>query len=363
MKQFKICVYAICKNEEKFVKRWLESMSEADYICVLDTGSTDNTVKLLKENNKVIVKQQIIKPWRFDTARNESLKLIPADADFCVCTDLDEIFEKGWRKKLEETILPTTKIVQYKYVWNFNDDGTEGVTFYANKIHKNKEFYWKNPVHEVITYLKNDNPETILIKDLQLNHHADNNKSRSQYLPLLELAVKEDPQNDRNMHYLGREYYFYGQYENAIKTFKKHLNLKSATWKDERSASLRYIAICYSNLNKPKLAEKYYKLSIVESPKTRESYYELAKFYYNNEKYLDAICYMESMLNITERQLNYISNPECWSYSPYDILSLCYYKIKNKEKSLINCYKAMQLNPTDERIINNYNIIKNTIFN
>ena len=32
----------------------------------------------------VKVKQQIIKPWRFDVARNESLKLIGDDIDFCV---------------------------------------------------------------------------------------------------------------------------------------------------------------------------------------------------------------------------------------------------------------------------------------
>ena len=32
MKKFKICVYAITKNEEKFVKRWVESMNEADEI-------------------------------------------------------------------------------------------------------------------------------------------------------------------------------------------------------------------------------------------------------------------------------------------------------------------------------------------
>ena len=44
--QNKICVYAICKNESKFVKQWLDSMSEADYIVVLDTGSTDNTVNM-----------------------------------------------------------------------------------------------------------------------------------------------------------------------------------------------------------------------------------------------------------------------------------------------------------------------------
>ena len=45
----KIVVYAITKNEEKFVNRWFNSMKEADEIYVLDTGSTDNTVELLKE--------------------------------------------------------------------------------------------------------------------------------------------------------------------------------------------------------------------------------------------------------------------------------------------------------------------------
>ena len=49
MRKLKINVYAIAKNEEQFVKRWVNSMKEADNIYVLDTGSTDNTVKLLKE--------------------------------------------------------------------------------------------------------------------------------------------------------------------------------------------------------------------------------------------------------------------------------------------------------------------------
>ena len=41
--------------------------------------------------------------------------------------------------------------------------------------------------------------------DITVNHYPDNSKSRSSYLPLLELSVKENPNNDRNMHYLGRE--------------------------------------------------------------------------------------------------------------------------------------------------------------
>ena len=87
----KICVYAICKNEEKFVDRWVDSMSEADAIYVLDTGSTDNTVEKLKARNVIVETKEII-PWRFDEARNLSLKMVPEDCDICVCTDFDEVF-------------------------------------------------------------------------------------------------------------------------------------------------------------------------------------------------------------------------------------------------------------------------------
>ena len=64
-----ICVYAICKNEEQFVERWMKSMSEADLVVVMDTGSTDGTVEKLRGLG-ARVEQTIVNPWRFDTARN-----------------------------------------------------------------------------------------------------------------------------------------------------------------------------------------------------------------------------------------------------------------------------------------------------
>ena len=71
-------------------------MSEADYIVVLDTGSIDGTYEKLKQDSRVtVIKQEVITPWRFDVARNESMKLIPKDADILVCTDFDELFEPG----------------------------------------------------------------------------------------------------------------------------------------------------------------------------------------------------------------------------------------------------------------------------
>lgn len=72
----KIAVYAISKNEEKFVKRFCESAKDADLILIADTGSTDDTVALAR-NCGAVVHDICITPWRFDDARNAALALVP----------------------------------------------------------------------------------------------------------------------------------------------------------------------------------------------------------------------------------------------------------------------------------------------
>ena len=224
----KIVVYAICKNERSFADRWMASMSEADEVCVLDTGSTDGTPQRLEElGAKVSV--QVITPWRFDVARNQSLELVPEDADLCVCTDLDEVFQPGWREMVEAAWAPGVDRLLYRYVWNFLPDGREGMVFWYDKIHRRKGCRWVNPVHEVLQF-DGGAPQARYVEGVCLEHHADRSKSRGQYLPLLELAVEEDPNNDRNVHYLGREYFFYRRWEESIAMLKRHLALPTATW-------------------------------------------------------------------------------------------------------------------------------------
>ena len=354
MSKFKICVYAICKNEEKFVDSWVDSMSEADKIIVLDTGSSDKTVEKLKKRG-VEVHSKIISPWRFDVARNECLKLIPKDMDLCCSIDLDERFNKGWRKVLEDNISQNTSRVAYRYTWNFLEDGSEGVVFFADKIHRNRLFIWEHPVHETLKQIDFSLTEYVTIPSLQLNHYADNKKSRSSYLPLLELSVKEDPKSDRNMHYLGREYYFYNQFEKAIETLKKHLEMPNSIWDEERSSSCRIIAACYQKLNRFKLAKKYYQKSITESPSSRESYYEIGKFLYRRKNYLEAVSYLLSGLNIQKRELNYMSQPECWNGFYYDLIALCFYSLKDYKKAYKYGEIATLLSPNDSRIKDNFN--------
>ena len=350
----KIIVYAITKNESKFVERWYESMKEADEIYVLDTGSTDDTVNKLKKL-KVNVKKEIINPWRFDVARNKSLDMVPLDADVCVCTDLDEVFTKGWRKTLEENIKDNNRI-RYNYIWSFDKYGKPAVNFLQEKIHTRQGYKWVNPVHEVLQ-CSLENEKISVINEITLNHYPDNEKSRSSYLPLLELAVKEDPTNDRNMHYLGREYMYYKKWSDSIETLKKHLLMPSATWKDERSASMRFISICYQNLKDYNEALKYSIMAIGEAPYLREGYYETGKIYYELKDYEKAIHYLELALLIKENPKSYINDPLCYNGIIEDLLSISYYYTNNFYKSLSYVEKALALDPDNERIIKNKELI------
>ena len=214
-RKYKIAVYAICKNESKFVDRWYESVKDADEIVVVDTGSIDDTVQKLQEKNVKVYKKKV-EPFRFDVARNISLDLVSKDVDICVCMDLDEVILDGWYDKLQELWQKDLNRLRYIYNWHFDENNNPDVTFYSEKIHSRQGFKWINPVHEILSF--NGKEKTLVTDDIVINHYPDQSKSRSSYLPLLELAVKENPENDRNVHYLGREYMYYGKWNEAIDT-------------------------------------------------------------------------------------------------------------------------------------------------
>lgn len=348
----KIVVYAISKNESQFVERWYNSMSEADEIYVLDTGSTDDTILKLTNLGVHVYNEEII-PWRFDVARNKSLELVPEDTDICVCTDLDEIFEKGWRKKLEHSWKNNTNRVRYLYNWSLDENNKPKVSFLYEKIHDRKHYKWIHPVHEVLECsIKNEN---IVNNDsIILNHYPDITKSRSSYLPLLELSIKENPNNDRNMHYLGREYMYYGYYEKAIDMLKKHINLPNA-WDLERAASCRFISRCLINLNILDEVDYYLDKAINLSQNNREGYVEKALFKYDQKDYLEVIKNCLIAKGIPNNHL-YMNEVFCYDETIDDLLSLCYYYLGFKEEALFYVEKALLINPNNERIKKNKEI-------
>lgn len=343
----KVAVYTIALNEEQFVQDWYDSAKEADYLLIADTGSTDNTKKLAEELGIVCVGISI-KPWRFDDARNASLALIPNDIDYCIALDMDEVLLPGWREELEKAHAEKWTRPRYQYTWNWKDDGTPGLQYGGDKIHSRHGYRWKHPVHEVM--VTDRITETQGWMGLEIHHHADDSKPRSGYMPLLAQSVVEDPYDDRNAFYYARELYFYGQYEEAEKEFKRHLSLPRATWKPERAASMRYIA---------KLQEDYqdaiiwFSQACSEAPDRREGYVDIAKLYYEHSMWTACLQAAERALEITVKPLEYLCEEFAWGSAPWDYAAIAAFNLGNFEKALQYGSKAVELNPSDPRLANN----------
>ena len=357
----KIVVYAICKNEEQFVDRWMDSMSEADEIVVLDTGSSDDTVQRLRYRG-ARVEVEVISPWRFDVARNRSMDLVPEDADICVCTDLDEVFHPGWRALLEAAWRPGDSQAVYRYTWSFNPDGSEGVVFWYEKIHARHGWRWTHPVHEVLTWTGKGRPgRKVTVEGIQLDHRPDPTKSRAQYLPLLELSVEEDPSDDRNLHYLGREYMYRGRWDDCIRTLERHLAMPSAIWADERAASMRYIARSWAMKGKRQRARDWYLRAIAEAPHLREPYTDLALLLYEDGQWDGVLYFTDCALAITQRPRSYICEAAPWGSLPHDLRAIAFFQTGRLEEALSEAREALTLEPTNQRLADNVSLLERKI--
>ena len=300
--------------------------------------------------------------FRFDEARNESLKLIPDDTDVCISIDLDEVLLPGWKDAIKKVWQKDTTRLRYIYNWSLDEFDNPRVSFYQDKIHSLKGYKWVNPVHEILSY-QNGEEHFVTTDELIINHYPDATKSRGSYLSLLELSIKEDPENDRNTHYLGREYMYYRKWDKAIETLKKHLTLKRAVWKDERSASMRFIARSYLGLNDETNAIYWYKEAAKEAPHLRDPLVELALLYYQKEDWEEVIKYCNEALNIPINYKTYINEVFSFDETIDDLLSLAYYNTNQLVKAIEHAKKALEINPNNERIKNNLQIMQNKLLN
>lgn len=343
MLDMKIAVYTIAKNEEQFVERWAESCKDADYRFILDTGSTDKTVELARAAG-VEVAVASISPWRFDDARNISLGLLPADIDMCIALDMDEVLVPGWREELEK-VSPKTTRPRYQYTWSWNGDDP-GLQYGGDKIHARHGYRWKHPVHEVLVADRIQEVQEWI--GLEIHHFPDKSKSRGQYFPLLELAVAEDPSDDRNQYYLAREYFFNSMYDNAADMFKKHLANPNAKWEPERAASMRYLAKC-----EPDKAESWLLKAIKESPGRREALVELSILMYQQSRW--SLCFInaKAATDIKEKPLDYLCEEFAWGYLPWDLMAISSYNLGDSESAYNYNSIALEFDPDNDRLINN----------
>ena len=139
-KHKKIAVYGVCKNEEYNIREWYSHIKNADYILLLDTGSTDNTVQIAKELGIDIFSAHF-SPWSETSAKNTALSLLPKDIDICICLDLDQALVTANWKEIINNLTDDFGIGQCEFIMHtgYLDNTT---TMLTGIVHKREGVSW-----------------------------------------------------------------------------------------------------------------------------------------------------------------------------------------------------------------------------
>lgn len=205
----KVCAYAICKDEESRIEQWLEATKDCDSRVVVDTGSSDRSVSILRDAGVMVVEKHW-ETFRFDEPRNLALSLTPADTDWFISPDFDEQFAPGWREELEEIdrAAPGTTLVEYQ-VWLRKPDGSsEPGQEFGRKMHR-RCYRWVQPVHEYLVH-DGSGPESIhRSRKIAQIHAQDPSRDRERFY--MDLAIEHlaaDPGNEWLAWFVFRGYAF-----------------------------------------------------------------------------------------------------------------------------------------------------------
>jgi glycosyltransferase involved in cell wall biosynthesis len=191
----RVAAYGISRNEEPNVESWLWGTRECAERVVVDTGSTDGTVTLLRRAGVTVVERRW-DPFRFDEPRNLAMSLVGGDADWLASPDFDEQFADGWIASLAELsgARPDATRITYRIVFPGPDGGTRSGEELGGKIHK-QGYRWIHPVHEILSF-EGDGESVVHHPGIVNLHRQDPGKEREEYYLALALRhLEREPES------------------------------------------------------------------------------------------------------------------------------------------------------------------------
>lgn len=347
----RFCFVAIVKNESHVIKRCIDSISNvANSYLICDTGSTDDTPKIIEEymKEKQIPGKVIYLEWK-NYAHNKSYLMEQAyynnNAKYFIWHDADEVFIKN---KNDPTSYLTKDDANILFNWleSKNEPIIQIKTIYEtlhylrpNIVRNNQLYKWLSPKHEWLFGTKDI--RTITYNNFILFARQEGNASKD---PLrcqkdVKLFLDYIEENGgyekcpREVFYLAQEYETFDK-ENAIKYYKLKVKIPMDFIQENYIAYLRLGRLIDNEDKKIKYWEKGFELI----PHRLECIYEIMKFYMAKENFLMAYHY--ASLAVEKREINIddmFVESDIYDYKyDLDYSVVAYYNNKYEISNLIN---------------------------
>ena len=318
-----VCLNMIVKDEAQVIEKCLSSVKRLiDHWVIVDTGSSDNTKKIIQKALQGIPGELHERPWvNFAHNRNEALELAEDKGDYVLLIDADEVLQYP-----EDFALPALeKDLYFIVVRRQPDDRTPGIGAADAKrnglINNHLNWKWWGVIHEIITC---PDAKTSEVLDGILNLSNSHKKSISgrskdsevtKYLrdaEVLERALKDEPDNSRYVYYLGVSYAAAEELELAKKSFEKRVSMPSADLQ-ETFLALYNLGLVQLSLNETDAALRTFYRANAFHPTRAEPLLQLAKIYRQENNFL-----LGYLLSKYALSLPYPAEDSCVEYVVYD---------------------------------------------
>jgi glycosyltransferase involved in cell wall biosynthesis/tetratricopeptide (TPR) repeat protein len=287
----------IVKDSEQVIQPVLEScIPYINHYTILDTGSLDNTIKIIQSTFKDKIKGNIFQePFvDFSTSRNRVLELAGDRCQYTLMLDDTYILQGG-----EKFIKKIKKTMKESYNVRIFDKQDQQIYYSTRVLSTLKKYRYQFRVHEIpkldkIPYQLDDEDIFLLddkSKTVQRSIHRYNKDIQNL---LLDLKDKTDPL--RSLYYLGLTYTITENFIEAEKYFEERIKI-SRIQDEYLYQSLYNLALIKYKLGRNSTdIQNLFINSLKIFPNRGEPLYQLAVLYYKNGNISEAHFLLEKTI-------------------------------------------------------------------
>ena len=367
VKSKKIGLCMIVKNESKIIERCLNSVKPLiDYVCIVDTGSTDDTVDVINNwmKSNDIDGQVVFEPWKdFAYNRSFAMKKIREKKyiDYALMIDADEIlmYEEGINfLKIKESLTCdlhyiTCKLGSLEYL-RTSITKNDMPYFYKGVVHEYLECEEHIKTRETIKGIYN-----IPFQDSARNQNIEKYQHDANVLQDT-LKIETDPfLISRYTFYLAQSYRDSLEKEKAIYWYNKRSKL--GFWDQEIYISLYKVAKLKEELEYPEddIIQSYMRAYEI-SPERIEAIHGAVSFCRRHGRNNQAYTLAKHAISMPVNKTGLFLENWIWDYGIYDEFTISCYWSGHYKEGLEVSEKLLDKIPEEqkERILKNTGYLK-----
>lgn len=343
----------IVKDEARTIARVIECARPfCDELIVVDTGSTDGTVDILK--NLGVQVYHFAWVDHFAKARNESLS--HCTGDWVLWLDADDVIPSAQQQRfleIKQTVLSDElDLVFMPYHVHFNAQGEPTIIQPNIRLFRRASgAYWTGAIHE---HLVCEAPRTLSIADCFVEHRTHPDKcaeKEGRNLRILERVLAEGDRSPRNLYLAALEHDFAGRPAEAIPYYLENMELESLAFNPYNT--MLGLMDCYQKLEQEDDCIGWGFRAIQWESRRAEAYNKLGLIHYQRQQWERAIPLFTAGAACRPPQNSFEHvYQEHYEWLPHQYLCECYAQLNQLKKMRYHADQALHYNtPHSQRVL------------